>query len=283
MTKVTYCPEKQLDFVESGGHKRYLGSLPSGGKMMAMLPGWKASGMPMFDQRDWFTLSRRGRGGIWDNIFDQNGHGSCVGNGWAGAAGKIRVLGGMKEVILSPAWAYSLINGNRDQGAVISDGIEAGKKSGYATFATVGQDPIYQRQMPAAAKQEADRFKLGEAYQPESWAAVISALLTGRYIAVYGYQVGNSLENFDKNGVAGHDRGPGNHCNHSDGVALLPDGRWVLDNVNSWKKSWGPFANGRCYLDEKHLFGGGDQPDICVLEAVTDDPQEANDPPVFQP
>lgn len=278
-TIIKTCPDKQLDYVETNGVRRYLASKPSGGKMRAMLPGYKASGQPVFDRKDWIPVNRRGQGGVWDTIFDQGQHGSCVGNGWAGAAMRVRALAGMKPVVLSPGWFYSLINGNSDNGAVISDGISAAQKVGFCTFATVGQDPIYQNQMPATAKAEAARYRLGAIYQCEDFDAVYSALLTGRYLPVYGYMVGNSFENFDKYGVPGHTRGPGNHCNFADGGTQLADGRWVLDDVNSWHNNWGPFGNGRCYLDEAFLFGGGDQPDVCVIQAALEDPNEPNEPP----
>lgn len=281
---VKLCPIKGMEYFDDGsGHKRYLASIPSGGKMKAILPGWRASGMPDIPKSDWKPLNRRAAGGVFNTIFDQNGHGSCVGNGWALAASKVRQLRGMAPVVLSPGWFYSLINGNSDNGAVISDGIQAGQNIGFATFATVGQDPIYQNRMPAAAKAEAAKNKLGAIYQPEDWPALISALMTGLYLPVYGFQVGNNFESFDKYGVAGHARGPGNHCNHADDIALLADGRFVLDDVNSWSGQWGPFSNGRVYIDESHLFGGGDQPDVCVIEASEESPNEPNEPPVANP
>ncbi len=101
------------------------------------------------------------------------------------------------------------------------------------------------------------------------------------FIPVYGYQVGNNFERFDQYGVAGHDRGPGNHCNHADGVKLLPDGRYVLDDHNSWAANWGPFGNGRVYIDEDHLFSGGDQADCCIIEAAIDDPNDTTNPPDY--
>ncbi|MDB5312641.1 MAG: cysteine protease [Gemmataceae bacterium] len=279
MSDIQHCPEKDLPYVEFDGHKRYLASIPSAGKMKAALPNYTAAGNPVLPRSEWFELSRRDQFASW--IFDQNGHGSCVGNGWTGGLMRARALAGCKPVVLSPGWTYSLINGNRDSGAVISDGIQALTQVGTCLFSTVGQDPIYQRQMPSGAKAEAARYRIKAAYHCTSWEEVISALLLPKpMIPVYGYQVGRSFGSFDKYGVAGHDRGPGNHCNHADGVKLLPDGRWVLDDVNSWNARWGPWGNGRAYLDENHLFGGGDQADVCVIEAFVDDPQEPNDPPV---
>lgn len=270
------CDEKNLPYIDFDGHRRYLASIPSGGLMKAMLPNYQAAGKPMFDRKDWFEVSRRGRGGVFDHIFDQNGHGSCVGNGWTGALMRARALKGCHPFVLSPGWTYSLINGNRDNGAVISDGIESLTRVGTCLFSTVGQDPIYQSRMPVNARAEAARFRLRAAYHCANYDEVVSAILTGLYLPVYGYQVGRNFMRFDHYGVAGHDRGPGNHCNHADGVKKLPDGRWVLDDVNSWATSFGDA--GRCYIDEEHLFANGDQADCCVIEAFEDDPQEQTPP-----
>lgn len=279
--EVQDCPDKELQFIDLGdGVKRYLASIPSNGKMKASLPNYEAAGLPMFDKKDYFEVNRRGMGTVFDTIFDQNGHGSCVGNGWAGALMRVRALSGAKPVVLSPGFYYSLINGNRDNGANISDGIEAGQGRGTCLFSTVGQDPIYQSRISAAAKAEALNFRLGAAYHCTSFAQVLSAIMTGRFLPVYGYQVGRNFMRADSYGVAGHDRGQGNHCNHADGVKLLSDGRWVLDDVNSWNRSF--MDNGRCYIDEQHLFGGGDQADVCVIQSFIEKPGEEVTPPVFQ-
>lgn len=266
--------------IDHRGEHRTLGSIPSNGKMKALLPNYTAAGNPVIPlaDRKLLKLNRRALFGGRDWILNQAQHGSCVGNGFAGALRRARVLQGQIDIKLSPGYWYSLVNGDSDNGAVVSDCLNDGQNC-TCSYATVGEDPIYQRQMPAAAKAEAQRFKIKSAYQCDTWDEVCSAIATGVFIPVYGYMVGNSFENFDKYGVAGHSRGPGNHCNHADDLAYLPDGREVLDDVNSWDFPWGPFQNGRVYLDEQHLFGGGDQPDVCVIEYGIDDPN-APEPPI---
>ena len=281
MNPITFDPVKGLEYLDVGGHRRFLASKPDTAGKFKALPKF-SDHFPVIPSSQWVEVDRRAMF-AWFGTFDQNGHGSCVGNGWAMAASKARVLAGLSAVLLSPGWFYSLLNGNTDNGAVISDGIAAALNTGFATFQTVGQDPIYQHQMPSGAAAEAQRFKLAKVYQVNSWEETISALIMPKpFIVVYGYMVGNNFQNCDSYGVAGHDRGPGNHCNHADGVKKLPDGRWVLDDHNSWGATWGPFGNGRVYLDENHLFGGGDQPDICVIETVAEDPT-APQPPSYNP
>jgi hypothetical protein len=265
------------EFTDHTGGVRKLASRPDVGSLFKALPKF-ADHFPVFDRKDWQEISRRDADKTF-GTFDQAQHGSCVGNGWTWAAMMARLVAGMKAVILSPGWFYSLINGNQDEGAVISDGIAAGMGVGWCLFSTVGQDPIYQRQMPAQARAETARFKLAKAYQPTSYADIITGLLMPKpLIPVYGYMVGNNFENFDRYGVAGHARGRGNHCNAADGVVRLPDGRWVLDDKNSWGGRWGPFGNGRVYIDEDHLYANGDQPDVCMVECIADDPTDPGPP-----
>jgi hypothetical protein len=270
-----------LDYVVVAGHKRMLSAYPSRGLMASSLPAYGDSHV-VFPVDQWAGVNRRSLFGSDDWVLDQDGISSCVGNGWAGDLRRTRVLAGMKDVKLSPGFTYSLINGGRDQGAVISDGIAALTNTGTCSYALVGEKPFYARQMPAAAKAEAQRFRVAEAYHAGTWEEVGSALMTGRYCVVFGFQVGSNLQNYDRYGVGGHATGPGNHCVMADGIVKLPDGRWVLDTVNSWGYPWGPWKNGRVYLDRNHLFGGGDQPDVCVIRVAADDPKEPFDPPAYK-
>lgn len=264
-------------FIDAGGSRRFLASRPGDSKALAKYGDFH----PLIPESEWREIDRRPIFGSADWIYDQDGHGSCVGNGGVGALRRVRWLAGMPDVKLSPAALYAQINGGKDQGAVISDIIPALQNTGTCAFALVGQDPIYLRQLPQKWKTEAARFRLGEAYQVDSWEELGSALQTGRYVPVFGVQVGNTWTHFDKFGVAGHDRGPGNHCLHADGLRKTGDGRWVLDTVNSWAYSWGPFQNGRVFLDKNHLFAGGDQPNIVVIRAAQDDPQD-DGPPAYK-
>jgi hypothetical protein len=269
-----------IPWIQVNGDKRMLNARMDPVKMQALQKYGDHN--PTFPQSEWFELNRQNVYGSPEWILDQNGVGQCVACGWVGALRRGRATIGASDVPLSSGFLYSLINGGQDQGAVISDGIDALKNVGTCTFATVGIKPFYTRQMPPGAREEAKRFRLADAYRCDTWEELVSALLTGRFYPVYGVMVGNNFSRFDSNGVAGHDRGPGNHCMMADGLRKLPDGRWVLDNVNSWSPTWGPFKNGRCYLDKNHLFSGGVQPNICVLRLPSRDPQDTFDPPAWK-
>jgi hypothetical protein len=263
-------------FDDGSGERRVLACLPPRPDF-GNLPKFRSQFVPL-PRTEWLPLDRRARM-PW--ILDQDSISSCVGNGAAGALRRARLLAGASDVALSPGFLYALINGGSDNGAVISDACDALTRVGTCTYTTVGERPFYTQQMPAAAHAEAARFRVARAYHAQTFDEIVSGLLLG-FLPVFGIMVGNSFQRFDRHGVAGHTPGPGNHCLHADGCARLDDGRWVLDTVNSWGDSWGPWKNGRCYLDEDH-FAHGDQPDAFLIEAVVDDPEDPNNPPAPLP
>lgn len=266
-----------LPFVMSGGHRRILASLPPK-KDFGGLKKFRDAA-PLVPESDWKPIGRRALFPATTWVLDQDGIGSCVGNGSAGALRRARLLAGQADVELSPGALYAQINGGSDDGAVISDALTALQQIGTCSYAMVGEEPFYLNQLPPGWQQQAARFKIEQAYHCQDFNEICSALQLG-FVVVYGIMVGNRFENFDQYGVAGHASGPGNHCMMADGMAILPDGRTVLDNVNSWGATWGPWGNGRCYLDEAH-FENGDQPDAFAIQAPIDDPQGAEPPPVL--
>src|SRR6516162_7543919 len=92
-------------------------------------------------------------------------------------------------------------------------------------------------------------------------------------------KVGGSFGHFDQSGVAGYSSGAGNHCMHADGCKKLPDGRWALDNVNSWGPGWGPWHNGRCFLIDKHI-NNAQNGDAYLIKGASEDPKEPIKPPL---
>lgn len=269
-----------LPYIESGGERRLLASFPSRGKMKA-LPH-VGTAVPMLDRSKWFTLDRSKlfSGERW--ILDQNGVGECVGCGWSMGLDKVAHIAGLGWPKLSPAALYAQINGGRDNGAVISDAVQALQTVGTCDYATVGIKPFFTNQLPAGWREKAGQYKLGAALHANSFDEIVSALLTGEWVAVFGIMVGNNFERFDHNGVCGHDRGPGNHCIHADGVTIAPNGDAWLECANSWSTTWGPFGNGRMRIDRQHVEGGGDEPDICLIQAAARNADDTADFPVAE-
>ena len=230
---------------------------------------------PICPRSAWQPINRR-QDFPW--IMDQDGVGSCTGNGCAGALRRQRRLAGWTDVALSPGCLYAQVNGGQDQGAVISDCLDALLNVGTCAYATVGEQPFFLNQLPAGWEQEASRFRIRLALHATTFDQIASGLVFG-WTAPFGFMVGNNFEQWDKYGVVGHSPGPGNHCVHCDGLVLLPDGRWVLDVVNSWGATWGPFGNGRFYVDQEHLDGGGDQPDAFLIQSPFADALDPALPP----
>lgn len=266
---------------DDDGVPRMLSARPTERAMFAELPSYKASN-PVFPEKEWPEIDRRNVFGAQDWILNQGQVGSCVAQSWVNALRKLRFLSGMADQKFGPGFTYSLINGGVDKGAIISHGIKALTDYGACPWDVVGQSPYFKKDMPKAAYTAAEPFKLVDAYRVDSWEELGSALATGEYVAVVCAMVGNNFGRFDKYGVCGHDAGPGNHALHADGLRKLPDGRMVLDVPNSWGYKWGPFENGRCYLDREHVFGRGVHSDVCVLRLAARNPNDANKPPVYK-
>lgn len=274
-------PHTGPPFVESGGHRRYLTRLPpSQARFMAPRGGsFREQVSAPIPRAQWKEIDSRAKYPAAEWVYDQDGYGACVGNGSTAALRKIRRLSGMTDVRLAPGCTYAQINGGRDQGAVISDSLTALQQTGTVSAKSLGsdQDPHFTRQLPSGWKNEAKRFRIEEAYHLDTFDDMATAIQLG-YLIVYGMQVGNNFEAFSPDGVAGVSRGVGNHCMHADGLKKLPNGRWALDNVNSWGATWGPWKNGRCYLVEEH-FAPPCQPDAYAVKTAVEDPLDPIRPP----
>jgi intein/homing endonuclease len=205
----------ELEYVDFDGHPRVLACLPPRPNFGAM-PSF-ADHVPLVPRQEWKPISRRN----WFTfILDQNGFSSCVGNGGAGGLRRARLLSGMTDVELSAAFLYSLINGGRDAGAIISDALTALLQSGTCLASQCPESQIYgpPRNSPARTEaiQTAKRFRILKAYHANSFDEAMSGLQLD-YIWVGGIYVAGDFAHLDSNGIApAHPNRYGNHC-------LLPD------------------------------------------------------------
>ena len=280
-TFVRFAPERGLHYYQHGKTKRWLNRLaPSKDSVQALhdcgVKRWR-NVKTAIPRDQWRTVSRRNVFPAADWVLDQGQHGSCVGHGSASAFRATRFCAGMRDLKLSPTCVYAQINGGADDGAIIGDLLIALQKTGTILFASTSEDRIYLHQMPAGWQSEAARFKIEEAHTTPTFDEIVSAVQLG-YVVVFGMEVGNNFEAFDKYGVAGYSGGAGNHCLFIDGCTLLPDGRWVVDVVNSWGADWGPWKVGRCYMTERHI-NGADNSDAYAIRTATEDPKETIKPP----
>lgn len=209
-------------------------------------------------------------------IMDQGRHGSCVGHGAAGAFWKSWLISGATPHEFSPCFVYGLGNGGRDAGMVISDALDILTNTGICLASEVPEGMIWKQQFPASAMTTARRFRVAKAYHAGSFDEIATGLQMG-FIPVYGIYVGNDFGSLDREGVAPAYRWTANHCMYGDELVKLPSGRWAIRDNNSWTERFG--NGGRCYLTEQHF---GRDCDAFLIQAVCEDPQETNLPPVAQ-
>ena len=212
----------------------------------------RKTGRELFSGKDW--------------IKNQGRKSSCNAYACMGALKRARYRKGLDAVELAPEYSYAMINGGKDQGSMLDDGMLTVSKIGMPKFGTVPYeahtlDGLSMEQKRFAAQEAAD-FKYREAYKlptgsiRELWTAACSALARGEMIVV-AVHVGNSFMGTKRTSfsVCGFDRGPGNHAVMCDDI-IIPNGvsdimDIKLDMVNSWGLRWG--ENGRGLLTPKHL------------------------------
>lgn len=190
-------------------------------------------------------------------LLDQKSHGSCVGFSAAGALmWNLWEMGFPPPGKLSGAYIYSWINGNRDAGASIVAALRALQSHGTCLESTVGWNTIYRRQIPAAADEEAKRWKLETGESLSGAERMVSALQCRKPVQ-FGVRAGGRFGSFDDEGVAGYNGRGSNHSAFAPPLLVKKtNGEWKAPLVNSWNL-WGPWRAGWCYVDERHFDGGG--------------------------
>ena len=237
-------------FFDVTGRERRCGSL-------APPPGFVSSFVPYESEKPMYTdveikkiITASGRvprrqmfGPSW--VMDQKSHGSCNGFAGAGALAMARRLRGINDnLLLSGAWLYSLINGNQDRGSMLDDGLKAIQQHGVAPASLVPWDIIYQRQMPANAKAEAAKHKGLVCYAVQTKQGFRSALAAG-FPVIVAVHAGGNFQRLNAKGIAGVDRGGGNHAVFCQDIDLV-GGTECYDMQNSWNLSYG--NRGRAWL-----------------------------------
>jgi hypothetical protein len=208
--------------------------------------------------------------------MDQGQHSSCVGHGWAGAVQCMRAMLGMTPADLSPSFLYSLINGNRDEGASISDGGVSAERTGFALMSEVPENEIFASQIPKSAYKTAERFRSGPTFHCQTYGQILSTLML-KGMVVLGFTAGNQTGNLDKYGVAPVIPGQPNHCVFAYGTERLPSGIWVPKCMQSWGRRFGD--NGKFKLSPAH-FPSVRAADACGFFTAQDDPNDRTNPPV---
>jgi len=203
-------------------------------------------------------------------IRNQGGRGSCNGYAGAWALARARVMAGLPCEALSGEYLYSMINGGRDSGSMLDDGMKAITERGVARESLVKHQSYLWSQMSEEARQDAVRFMAVECYQPKTDLGLASAMALG-WMGVVATHYTNAMMRLT-NGVSAESLGPGNHAECCQDVVLLAGDELGYDLPNS---------HGLNVLDEghhlvtwrKHLSSTIKYHDFYVIRGVTDDPQ----------
>lgn len=238
------------------------------------LPAYESAG-PLYTKDQLAPVDRRGIFGD-DWIVNQGRFGSC--NGWAGSSAleRARVLAGHQRVKLSGEYLYSLINGGRDQGSMLDDGMNAVLKYGVAPLEFVPRGRIYRHQQTPESHNAAAKFRALECYTIESEIELASAIQAG-FICVVAVHADNGFMRLDGSGVAGGGQGPGNHAVLVDSMKFASNGEIMFDMANSWGLTYG--NSGRAFLTwVRHFRTTKQYHEFYAIRAVVENP-DADNPP----
>lgn len=190
--------------------------------------------------------SRKLFGREW--MQNQKTHGSCNGYALGGGLSKARFRRGIQDkLLLSGAFPYSLMNGNRDNGSALSDGLKIIELYGSPPETLVPWNMIYARQQPANAKAEAAKHKGLICYAAGTLQGLRTGLAKG-FVAIVAVHAGGNFQRLNSQGIAGVDSGGGNHAVHVDDLCVV-GGTEVFDMANSWGLGYG--TEGRAYLPKE--------------------------------
>lgn len=247
------------------------------------IPNLKDVGLPKITLEDAIEycrsktyFARNVFGAGW--IGNQNGYGSC--NGYAGAKAlqRARFTRRLKPVVLSGEGLYGQINGGRDQGSMLVDGMKAIETTGVPTEATIPpRQLIYASRFPSNWKEEAGRFKADECYQLLDEMDLVTALVLD-FQCVVGVHAGSNWTRMDANEMVPYSPGPGNHAVGVDDVRYRGD-RFEFEHYGSWGAS--VHKNGRAFLTwEGHLASTIRNHGFYAIRSTKDDPQDSDNPPI---
>jgi len=184
-------------------------------------------------------------------IHNQGSFGSC--NGWAtaGTGARARYRRGiMDEMQFSGSFIYAAINGGRDSGSLLSEGMKQATK-GMCPIEFNAVNQIFSHQISQTARQAALKHKalLETAFHIETLQELKTGLAMG-FQANIAVQAGRNFSRINDKGIAGGDGGNGNHSVLTDDL-ILDGSRFLFDMSNSWGLNYGD--EGRAYLTDDHL------------------------------
>lgn len=240
-----------VPFIDETGEERRCGSLENDPNAVSAFPDYSTVLTP-YDDKDIRTLitmsdrvpSRVTFGSSWTQ--NQKSHGSCNGYLCAQLMAKGRWLRGIKDnVLFSGAYCYSKMNGHRDAGSNVEQGMKVLCEQGCPPESLVPWDQIYPELQPKNANEVAAKNKGYNPMRTANMQQVRTALAQQIPVGVVVH-AGKKFQSVNKTtGIGGFDNGPGNHAVVADDLVLI-GGHEYADVHNQWGNSFG--INGRTYL-----------------------------------
>jgi hypothetical protein len=250
------------------GQYRVLACLPETLESMAQFPVFGAHMAAELDPAKWQEIDLS-----WYKppISDQGMTSSCVGHGCRAGMEMCWLQSGRPLQEFNAYFVYGLINGGRDAGAMISDGLNALKQYGICLKDDLPAGVMFKNQFPQKAFDNAKRFRLVMAYQCPTFESICSAISLG-FVCPLGIYVGNNFAQVDANGVCPLPMGGGGgHCILGVGLKKSATYGWLIKIQNSWGTRFG--MNGYAYIHKGHFQRM--RPDAFAIQTVTDDPQDS--------
>lgn len=170
-----------ISIIDENGVERFLGAkLDEPLKMK-----WGVYGdvpqTPMVPESKWLDYFEKddttGDDPYLSPVHDQDGVGQCACEALTEGVEDIRSAKGLDYVQLSPADLYARVNGGRDQGSTLEDGMHEAMTRGLGTAATSGL--LWKRGYKAAPADERARFRVLQAWLCPEFEHIISAILCG--------------------------------------------------------------------------------------------------------
>lgn len=174
---------------------------------------------------------------------------SCNGYALANASWRAAYAGGNTKLTKrSGSYAYSLMNGGRDQGSMLYDGFTVGQQYGLPSATSCPWNLIY-RNDTRRFDTEAALFKVDAPLLIHSWDELITAW-AGPFFTVIAVQVGRNFERLQGD-VLGVDQGGGNHAVCQSDVRVTDSGEIQAKIIMDWGLQHG--VKGCGWLGKEHV------------------------------
>ncbi len=203
-------------------------------------------------------------------IKNQGRRGSCNAYAAAAALERARELRRLPRVELGPEFLYAQINGGRDRGSGLANGMKALRDIGCPPKEFVKYESYLKKHQSPEAVANAGRFKTLEPYAINSEEELATALALG-FPCVVAVHVTNNWMKLDGDGVVYPTNGVGNHAICVDDVRINSKGEYEFDHAGSWATRYGD--NGRGWTTwKRHYKTPSRYHQFYAIRSTTDDP-----------